>query len=94
MDAAAVGIDSPTSVDKIEAMTDSRAILVGGPENGGTVFLGALKRRPRKIDFLADRGSSVARYIRATRFQFDARRSGGCSEIGQTAYRFIGFVEP
>lgn len=73
-------------------MTDGRAVMVGGPEDGATVFIGGTARRPRKIDFVAEGGERVARYIRVTRFRFEARRSGGCALNGQPAYRFIGYV--
>lgn len=74
-------------------MTDGKAVLIGGPEDGGTVFIGHGSRGPRKIDFVSESGNRVARYIRATRFQFDPWRSGGCAAIGQPAYRFKGYVE-
>lgn len=74
--------------------SDGYAVLVGGPEDGRHVFVGHCRPgRPRHIDFEAEDGSSIARYRRCTRWQFDARRSGGCGHIGQVTYRFVGRVE-
>lgn len=71
--------------------TDGHAELIGGPEDGRTIFVGGCTMPPPRIDFEVE-GGRVARYVRCTRFQFDARRSGGCGRIGQPSYRFRGYV--
>lgn len=70
--------------------SDGRAVMVGGPEAGTTVYVG-VRRPPARIDYETD--GRLARYRRCTRFQFDPFRSGGAGHIGQTTYRFVGFVE-
>jgi hypothetical protein len=72
-------------------MKDGHAVLVRGPEDGGTVYVGP--KPPRKIDFDLEDSGRVARYVRCTRLQFDAFRSRGCGHIGQVTYRFKGYVE-
>ena len=70
-------------------MTDGRAILIHGPEDG--LIVPVVSPPPRKIDIdLAD--GRVARYVRVTRLDFDHNRSRGCAPTGQLAYRFRGYA--
>lgn len=72
-------------------MRSGYAVMVGGPEDGRTMYVGACRRPPRRID--CDEEGRVARYVRVTRLQFDPNRAGGPGHVGQTTYRFAGFVE-
>ena len=74
---------------------DGYAVMVGGPHDGEHIYVGHCRpERPRKIDFEVGEtgGVWVARYLRCTRFQFDAWRSGGCGHRGQVTYRFEGYI--
>lgn len=67
------------------------AEMVGGPECGRFIYVGSCWAPPPRIDFEDD--GRTARYRRCTPLvDFDSRRPRGAGHVGQTTYRFVGYV--